>query len=188
MSAVTSISSPTNLRILTDRDTLVRCQISVPDLDQPLEAIYLEDRYYGLMKSFTDQRKLMEVLGRLGRKQEDVILAPLQSNRTAVWIWEPNATRLQSEQRYQEDSGTNAPLLTTRRQYRTCRIQLPDGDRCPAVVYQNSYYSFFRTLSDQLKTTALVQKLEQQRNRCLVTQTFKGYGIWVLEADAIELR
>jgi len=180
-------TSPALPKILTDRDSQARCQIRVPDLDQPLEAIYLEGRYYGLMKSFTDKQKMLDLVERLEQKHEDIVLAA-QGNGVAIWIWEPNAVPLQAADSYKEALGTNTPLLTSRRQYQTCRIELPDGDRCAAIVYQNQYYSFFRTMPDRVRTVALVKKLEQRQNQCLVTKTPKGYGIWALEANAIEQR
>ncbi len=187
MPTAAPIISPALPKILNDRDSQSRCQIRVPDLDQPLEAIYLEGRYYGLMKSFTDKQKMLDMVERLGQKQEDIVLAS-QGNGVAIWIWEPNAVPLQVADAYGEVLGTSAPLLTSRKHYHTCRIELPDGDRCAAIVYQSQYYSFFRTMPDRMRTVALVEKLEQRQNQCLVTQTPKGYGIWALEENAIEQR
>lgn len=70
-------------------------------------------------------------------------------------------------------------------EYRTCHICLPDmQQRLPAIVVEEQYYSYFKTVKDRDKALKVVAKLFENKDDALITQTPKGYNIWVLEPTA----
>jgi|GEM_PF-331095 len=76
-------------------------------------------------------------------------------------------------------------LLTSRDQYQTCHVIVPDlahplaairlGDRC---------YSLFQTLTESERVLKVLIKLHQRGDEVIVTKTSKGYTLWVWEPEA----
>lgn len=80
-------------------------------------------------------------------------------------------------------------LLMARRQYKTCHVRVPDLEQhLSAIQTGQDFYSFYRVFPDPQKLLAVVAKLGNRGDRMAITQTAKGYTLWVLEPDAQLLR
>jgi hypothetical protein len=55
----------------------------------------------------------------------------------------------------------------------------------PAITYGNQFYSFFRSERDKMRALELATKLRQRDHLPLLTQTPKGFAIWIFEPDAL---
>ncbi len=77
-------------------------------------------------------------------------------------------------------------LLMERRQYRTCHIRVPDLEQHLSAIQagENEFYSFYRVFPDSLKLLSVVGKLGNKGDRMAITQSPKGYTLWVQEPDA----
>lgn len=76
-------------------------------------------------------------------------------------------------------------IFLYRDEYETCHIRIPNlTERLPAIASENKYYSFARSFPNIKKALAAKAKLEWGGDRVVVTQTAKGYAIWVWEPDA----
>lgn len=80
-------------------------------------------------------------------------------------------------------------LLICRRQFRICRIRVPDLEQhLSALQTGREYYSFYKSLPDASKLLPLIYKLGARGDRLCVTITSKGsYNLWVWEPEAIPL-
>lgn len=76
--------------------------------------------------------------------------------------------------------------LLSRPDYKTCRIRVA-GESIAAICVDRGYYSFFK-VADAPTAAKLIDRLQQRGDRVVLTQTPKGYAIWVLEPDAQLLR
>ena len=76
--------------------------------------------------------------------------------------------------------------LISRPNYRSCHIRAA-GESLAAICVDRAYYSFFK-VADALTTAKLIDRLQQRGDRVVLTQTPKGYAIWVLEPDAQPLQ
>jgi hypothetical protein len=86
-----------------------------------------------------------------------------------------------------DQADADQPLiLESRTLYRSCHIVLTEtGERMPAITYGNQFYSFFRSERDRARALELATKLRQRDHLPLLTQTPKGFAIWVFEPDAL---
>lgn len=72
-----------------------------------------------------------------------------------------------------------------RRQYRTCHIRVPDLEqRLSAIQTGQEFYSFYRVFQDPQKLLSVVAKLGNRGDRMAITQSSRGYTLWVLEPEA----
>jgi hypothetical protein len=83
------------------------------------------------------------------------------------------------------NSQSSVTILRDRSTYTSCHIAIADStERLPAIQVDNKFYSFFRFEANQEKAFDVVDKLTQRGDVALVTQTPKGFAVWVFEADA----
>ncbi len=76
-------------------------------------------------------------------------------------------------------------FLLSRRQYRTCRIRVPDLQQSlGAVQVGKDYYSYFKAVNDGQQLLTKILQLGQRGDRTVITQSPKGYIIWVREHEA----
>lgn len=81
----------------------------------------------------------------------------------------------------------NSPAkLLNRQDYQTCHVRVA-GESLAAICVDRCYYSFFK-IADASTAAKLIDRLWQRGDRAVLTQTPKGYAIWVLELDAQPLR
>ncbi|NJO49070.1 MAG: hypothetical protein HC840_05895 [Leptolyngbyaceae cyanobacterium RM2_2_4] len=78
------------------------------------------------------------------------------------------------------------PILNSREQYQTCRVRVPHlKSRLFAVLVQGKYYSLFRSGVAQERALETAVKLEHRGDEPIITQTNKGYTVWVWQPKAI---
>ncbi|MBD2092797.1 hypothetical protein H6F67_23385 [Microcoleus sp. FACHB-1515] len=75
--------------------------------------------------------------------------------------------------------------LLKRQDYQTCHVRVA-GESLAAICVDRCYYSFFKIANAQT-AAKLIDRLQQRGDRAVLTQTPKGYAIWVLELDALPL-
>lgn len=75
-------------------------------------------------------------------------------------------------------------ILKFPKQYRTCRIRVPNREqRLLAIFVDDQYYSFFRIEPNRETVRDILTKLGQKLEKAIVTQTVKGYAIWTWEPE-----
>jgi hypothetical protein len=81
-------------------------------------------------------------------------------------------------------------ILTERDRYFSCHIRLPDELRpVPAIGINGRFYSFFKFVHTAEEVLKLVGRLSLRDNDLAITSlanTSQGYGMWVLEPEAID--
>ena len=180
------MSNP-NYQILKSSSEYSRCQIWVPDLTDPLAAINVGDKYYSLLKVVPDEQKAVEIAERLVKRGDNVVLTATPKG-CAIWVWEAQA-HLKSTQKPSEPASSptdpaNYPILD-RSQYQPCKIKVPDVKKpLAAIEVSGKYYSFFKNFPDRDKALNIAEQLSSEGDKVLLTQTRKGYMIWVFEPDA----
>lgn len=64
--------------------------ISVPDIAQPLEAVFTSGKYYSLLRVVKDREAAIELVDRLTQKGNETVIT--QSDRGfSIWVLEPDA-------------------------------------------------------------------------------------------------
>ncbi len=77
-------------KILQDGWEYESCVISVPDIAQPLEAIFTSGKYYSLLRVVKDREAAIELVDRLTQKGNETVIT--QSDRgVSIWVLEPDA-------------------------------------------------------------------------------------------------
>lgn len=180
------MSNP-NYQILKSLSEYRRCQIWVPDLTDPLAAINVGDKYYSLLKVVPSQQKALEIAERLVKRGDNVLLTATPKGY-AIWVWEAQAY-LKSVQKPSEPASSptkeaNSPILD-RSQYQPCKIKVPDVKKqLAAIEVSGKYYSFLKNVPDRDKALKIAEQLTKEGDKVLLSQTRKGYLIWVFEPDA----
>lgn len=88
----------------------------------------------------------------------------------------------------QEKSGI-FKFLTSRQQYRSCRVHVPDIDNhIAAVSLDGQYYSFFKIVTDADALMKLLFRLSEQGDYAVVIPSSKGYQVWIWEHEATLVR
>jgi len=77
-------------KLLGDHNSYQPCHIRVPDLDNYLAAIRVDNQYYGLLKVVGDRQHALELANRLQRKGDEVVVTH-SAQSYALWIREPDA-------------------------------------------------------------------------------------------------
>ena len=78
-------------------------------------------------------------------------------------------------------------VLTSRQQYLTCHLHLPDmPQKFPGILFAGQYYSFFKAFPTLQKTVQVSESLQRKDEVVVITQTPKGYVLWVMEPDAYQ--
>jgi hypothetical protein len=86
----------------------------------------------------------------------------------------------------QDSRLPGVPILDSREQYQTCRVRVPHlKSRLFAVLVQGKHYSLFRSGVAQERALEIAVKLEHRGDEPIITQTGKGYAVWVWQPKAI---
>lgn len=176
-----------NYLVLKSPSEYRRCQIWVPDLTDPLAAINVGDKYYSLLKVVPDEQKAVELAERLVKRGDNVVLTATAKGY-AIWVWEAQAY-LKSVHKFSQPASpekelANFPILD-RSQYQPCKIMVPDVKKpLGGINVDGKYYSFLKNVPDREKALKIAEQLTNEGDEILLTQTRKGYLIWVLEPDA----
>jgi hypothetical protein len=185
-----SFISP-SIKILRSRSQYRSCHIRVPDSEQCLAAICLDQSYYSFFKFEKDQNRASQVAGRLNHRG-DVSIITETPKGYAIWILETEAKLAQSlRAKYSvTDPPERSPqqqsysILTSRSQYRPCHIRVPDLEKpLAAIAFNGNYYSLFKVVEDVQQAKQIIAKLSHRGDSTVITKSLKGYGLWVLEPE-----
>jgi hypothetical protein len=83
------VFGPNNCLLIIDPQTCQPCQIQVPDVSQPLEALAYRNRYYSVFKQDTDAAKLLEIAAKLARRGDDTLIT-ITGGVYRLGLLEPN--------------------------------------------------------------------------------------------------
>ncbi|MBD2463219.1 hypothetical protein H6G89_19480 [Oscillatoria sp. FACHB-1407] len=181
-------AGPAPCLILMSRDQYSSGRVQVPDLDRPIAAIQIGDRFYSFFKAVPDCRKLLGIIVKLSYRGDQIAITKA-SKVYGIWIWEPDAQSLKDLTRQGSTVSLPAPatcrILVSRQQYQQVDICVPDLDQpLQAIAIDNHYYSIFRVESDVQRLIELVGKITQRGDETIVTRVEKGYCICILEPEA----
>jgi hypothetical protein len=80
-------------------------------------------------------------------------------------------------------------FLTSRQQYQTCRIQVPDMDHTLAAIQTGrGFYSFFRAIPASEKVLRIIVRLNYKNEEVAIATTPKGYSLWIREPKATPVK
>jgi hypothetical protein len=69
--------------------------------------------------------------------------------------------------------------------FRTCHINVPDmEERLPGIHFSDKLFSFFKVVPDREKALDVMEKIFDNGDDAVITQTRKGFVIWVFEPSA----
>jgi hypothetical protein len=83
------VFGPNNCLLIIDPQACQPCQIQVPDVSQPLEALAYRNRYYSVFKQDTDAAKLLEIAAKLARRGDDTLIT-ITGGVYRLGLLEPN--------------------------------------------------------------------------------------------------
>lgn len=179
-------TGPAPCLILASRDHYLSCRIQVPDLDRPIGAICVGDRYYGFFKAAPDCRKVLGIAVKLSYQGDSIVLTKVGKGY-GVWVWEPDAHPLPSlpAKTLPLPAPATCRILVSRNQYQMVDIQVPDLDQpLQAIATENKFYSIFRVESDAARVIELVGKITQRGDETAVIRVEEGYAVCILEPEA----
>lgn len=79
----------------------------------------------------------------------------------------------------------SAPILESRNQYKCCHVLVPDlNERVAAIHTNGSYFSFFRVEPNKQRALEVAQRLGKRGDTSVITQTPRGFALWVKEPEA----
>ncbi len=90
------LNAPT-CKILGAQSRYQLCQIYLPDLDERLEAILLDGKYYGLFKVVETRQQALELAVKLGRRGDETLITQTEQGKDAIWVLEPDAQVVRGE-------------------------------------------------------------------------------------------
>lgn len=175
-------------KFLFDRDLYTPCHVQVPDVGHRLSAVYVDNQFYSFFKVVNDPAKALEILARLGKRDDKVALT-LTKQGYAIWAHETNAQYSPpSRQPAHRISPVFGPktclLLTERRAYDLCQISVPDVTKpLAAIAYRNRYYSIFKQDRDAAKIIDIAAKLARRGDDTLLTLADGDYLLGLLEPN-----
>jgi hypothetical protein len=77
-------------------------------------------------------------------------------------------------------------LVLAKGDYQTCHIMLRDTEeKIAAVMVNDQYYSFFKTVKDRDKALEILRRLYDNGNAAIITQAARAYALWTLEESVI---
>ena len=159
--------------LLFDRDLYTPCHIRVPDGDQRLSAIYVDNQFYSFLKIVPEAHKALDVVMRLGKRDHSAAVTRTQRGY-AVWAHEPGARYAppprQPSYGIRPVFGPRACLMVAGKSaYQTCRLQVPDVTKpLMALTYNSRYYSFFKQDTDAAKVLDIAAKLARRGDETLL--------------------
>lgn len=170
--------------LLASRHQYASGHVWVPDLEQPVAAIWVGDRFYSFFKTIRAEEtfKLIEKLSQRG----DRVALTETAQGYALWIWEVSAAPTQATHNRQVRNRHPAPapcLLVTRR-VDPIEIWVPDLDQpLDAIYLGDKYYSIFRVEPEIAKALELTAKITQRGDEAAIARLEKDYAVCIWEPE-----
>jgi hypothetical protein len=184
-----SSASGSNLpKILESRTQYRSCHICLPDDEQRMAAIFVERKYYSLIKVCKEFQPAEAMCSRLLSNGQDALITAIAKG-FAVWRFEPEAIVDPSRRRRPEGNSVQqtptCKILTLTTQYQSCLIRVPDlDDRCQAVLVEGKYYGLFKAVENRQQALEIAARLGRRGDATVITKTEQGEAVWVLEPEA----
>ncbi len=192
--------------VLIARSSYKSCHILTADHKFRLPAIQVGRSFYSFFRVLQAEDEAIATLKRLDARG-DIAMVTIIPKGFAIWILESGAIALASHRIYhgsapldatsgdrnatrtdlnQSDKSQNpCKILTSRKQYTTCKARIKGLDRPVSVVcYEGQYYCLFKTVQDIKQAAEIVKRISRRGNCTVVTRMPQGYGVWILEAHA----
>jgi hypothetical protein len=77
-------------KILEFRSQYQSCRIRVPDLEQSVAAILVDDEYYSFFKAIKEPEKVLAIVAKLGNRNDRTAITKTAKGY-AIWVKEPEA-------------------------------------------------------------------------------------------------
>jgi hypothetical protein len=188
MQSSISLSSSSGPQILSRREYR-SCHIYLPDANEHTAAILVNNRYYSFFQFHRDQKRSLELAQKLTQRGYSVVMTEAPKGY-GLWTLEPTAQPAQPRSAVNLKGETSQghslyKLLSSPSQYRPCHIQVPDLDkRLAAIQHENKFYSLFKAVAEIQEANQLIRRLANRGDGAIVTQTAKGFAIWIEEPEA----
>ncbi|MEL6222814.1 MAG: hypothetical protein AAFR31_09270 [Cyanobacteria bacterium J06627_8] len=192
-------SSPAHCLFLDDQQLYKTCQITVPDIEQPLAAIVVNGECYSFFRLTRDSDYALSVAGKLTHSGDRIAILK-KKNGYSLWAVEPlarptTAARLNTSPSQSVDS-TGRPhqpigsstILYSSDSCQPVHIRVPDLEQpVKAIAYGGQYYSLFRTEQNSEQVISIVGKTARRGDETIVVKTMETYAICVIEPVAVPL-
>jgi hypothetical protein len=177
-----------SIPIIESRQQYTACHVKVEDSQQQLAAICVSGAYYSFFRIERSQPAAFKVGLRLDQRGDTPIITKIPKGY-AVWVLEPDAQPVPKTPATQAIAPPKPrvpyKILVDRQQYQPCHIQLPSSDRrLAAILFDGHYYSLFKAIEDLQQALPIVRRLSYRGDEVAITKTAKGFGLWILEAEA----
>lgn len=176
-------------KILESRNQFRSCHIQVPDSDEKMAAIALDDRFYSFFRLVPDRTKALQIAAKLVYRGDEVAITQTVKG-DVIWIFEPEASVVESGStqkvalKKESESGLWR-ILESEREYQTCQVRVPDVAKPLAAIYvDRQYYGFMRVVRNQEQAIDLAERLARKGNPAVITLNGRSCAVWVLEPDA----
>lgn len=186
------VQTPVSCLFIASRHQYSACQIQVPDLDRPLAAIAISNRYYSFFRSAQESHRALSMLTRLSYCGDRVAIKK-NPKGYGIWVEEPDASPRSTRSTSPTGDNTTqilAPskVLISTSQYEELQIVVPDLDQpVEAIAYGGKYYSLFRTETDADKVIDLIAKIALRGDETVIVKTDHGHAVCIVEPDATPL-
>lgn len=186
------VQTPVSCLFIASRHQYSACQIKVPDLDRPLAAIAIGNRYYSFFRVAQESPRALSMVTRLSYCGDRVAIKK-NPKGYGIWVEEPDASPRSPRSTSPTGNKTtqilaSSKVLVSASQYEELQVVVPDLDQpVEAIAYGGKYYSLFRTGTDTDKVIDLVAKIALRGDETVMFKTKKGYAVCIIEPDAVPL-
>jgi hypothetical protein len=185
--SLSPLQTDTPYRLLQSRSQYQSCHIRVPDIEERLPAILLDQKFYSFFRVVFDEEQLLSMVTKFDQQAQELIVTRVTKGY-ALWLLESTAHIDATRSNASKASPDAFPyrILESRNGYKPCRIQVPDVEqRLVAILLDGAYYSFFAVTEDKKSIVKMMAKTDLTVEQVVVTTTVKGYVVWVLEPQAL---
>ena len=184
------VQTPVSCLFIASRDQYSACQIQVPDLERPIAAIAIGNRYYSFFRLVQESHRALSMMTRLSYCGDRVAIKK-NPKGYGIWVEEPEASpRSTRSTSSNEDNVAPMPaqskVLIPTNQCKELQVIVPDLDQpVEAIAYDGKYYSLFRTEPDADKVIDIIAKISLRGDETVTFKTVDGYAICIVEPDAV---
>lgn len=181
--------SSLNPRLLESRSQYRACHIRLPGDSHRTAAIFVEGKYYSLVKVAQSGQQTLEICRRLIMKGHQILITKIVKGY-AIWVFEPEAVPetpicASAQPAPKSVISPTCRILSDQSRYQICEIRVPDlDDRLEAVLVDGQYYGLFKVVETRQQALEFAAKLGRRGDATIITKTQKGDAIWVREAEA----
>ena len=181
--SVSPLQTDTPYRLLESRRQYESCHIRVPDIEERLPALLLDQKFYSFFRVVSDEQQLLSMVAKLNRQAQESVVTRV-ARGYGIWLLEPTA-HIDAPRSISLQANTDVfpyRILESRSQYKPCHIRVPDLEqRLVAIRLDDTYYSFFAVTQDKPSILKTIAKTKLTAEQIVITTTAKGYVVWVLE-------